>query len=109
MKIVRYGVYWANLDPVLGSEINKTRPVLVVSDNAMNDNLQTIAACPLTTSLHPTWRSRVKVLVKGKLSEVAVDQIRTLSKQRLYKKIGSVSADEALKIRLLISEMYGNG
>jgi mRNA interferase MazF len=109
MKIVRYGVYWANLDPVLGAEINKTRPVLVVSDNAMNDHLQTVVACPLTTSIHPTWRSRVQVQVKGKLSEVAVDQIRTLSKQRLYKKIGSISAEEALKIRLLISEMYGNG
>lgn len=109
MKIVRYGVYWANLDPVLGAEINKTRPVLVVSDNAMNDNLQTIVACPLTTSIHPTWRSRMQVKVRDKMGEVAVDQIRTLSKQRLYKKIGSISADEALKIRLLISEMYGNG
>jgi mRNA interferase MazF len=49
------------------------------------------------------------VQVKGKMGEVAVDQIRTLSKQRLYKKIGSISADDALKIRLLISEMYGNG
>jgi mRNA interferase MazF len=109
MKIVRYGVYWANLDPVRGAEINKTRPVLVVSDNAMNDNLQTIVACPLTTSIHPTWRSRVQAKVKGKIGEVAIDQIRTLSKQRLYKKIGSISADDALKIRLLIAEMYGNG
>jgi mRNA interferase MazF len=109
MKIVRYGVYWANLDPVQGAETNKTRPVLVVSDNAMNDNLQTIVACPLTTTLHPAWRSRVQVQVKGKMGEVAVDQIRTLSKQRLYAKIASINADDALKIRLLISEMYGNG
>lgn len=108
MKIARYGVYWANLDPVIGSEINKTRPVVIVSDNAMNLNLKTVVACPLTTSLHPAWRSRVQVKVKNKLSEVAVDQIRAISKQRLYERIGSISPDEALKLRLTITEMYGN-
>jgi mRNA interferase MazF len=97
------------LDPVVGSEINKTRPVVVVSDNAMNDALGTVVACPLTTAIHLQWRSRVQVEVKGKRSEVAIDQIRTLSKRRLYEKIGTITADEALRVRLLISEMYGNG
>jgi mRNA interferase MazF len=109
MKITRYAVYWANLDPVLGSEISKTRPVVIVSDNAMNANLRTVVACPLTTSLHPEWRGRVQVVIKGKRSEVAVDQIRTLSKKRLYRRIGPIDPDDALKIRILISEMYGNG
>jgi mRNA-degrading endonuclease toxin of MazEF toxin-antitoxin module len=44
MKVVRHDAHWANLDPVQGAEINRTRPVLVVSDNAMNDNLQAIVA-----------------------------------------------------------------
>ncbi|MGA7306116.1 MAG: type II toxin-antitoxin system PemK/MazF family toxin [Rhodothermales bacterium] len=109
MKITRYGVYWANLDPVVGSEISKTRPVVIVSDNAMNATLKTVVACPLTSSLHPVWRSRVQVVVKGKKSEVAVDQIRTLAKERLYRRLGSIDPDDALKIRILISEMYGNG
>ncbi len=108
MKIVRYGVYWANLDPVVGSEINKARPVVIVSENAMNLNLKTVVVCPLTSSLHPAWRSRVLVNIKNKLSEVAIDQIRAISKQRLYDRIGSISADEALKLRLTITEMYGN-
>lgn len=108
MKIARYGVYWANLDPVIGSEISKTRPVVIVSDNAMNNNLKTVVACPLTTSLHPNWRSRVQVILKNKSSEIAVDQIRTMSKLRLYERIGSISADEALKLRLVITEMYGD-
>ena len=109
MRISRYGVYWANLDPVVGSEISKTRPVVVVSDNTMNASLRTVVACPLTSSLHPRWRSRVQVTVKGKTSEVAVDRIRTLSKERLYRRMGSINADDALKVRILISEMYGNG
>jgi len=109
MKITRYGVYWANLDPVVASEISKTRPVVIVSDNAMNNNLKTVVACPLTSSLHPEWRSRVQVVIKGKESEVAVDQIRTLSRKRIYQHVGSIDPDDALKIRILISEMYGNG
>lgn len=109
MRISRYGVYAANLDPVVGSEISKTRPVVVVSDNAMNKSLRTVVACPLTSSLHPQWRSRVQVTIKGSKSEVAVDQIRTLPRERLYRRMGSIHADDALKIRILISEMYGNG
>lgn len=108
MKIVRYGLYWANLDPVVGSEISKTRPVVIVSDNPMNLNLKTVVACPLTTSLHPEWRSRVQVKIKNKASEVAVDQIRAISKQGLYEHIGSISPDEALKLRMTITEMYGD-
>jgi len=109
MKIARYGVYWANLDPVVGSEISKTRPVVIVSDNAMNENLKTVVACPLTSELHPEWRGRVQVAIKGKESEVAIHQIRTLSKKRIYRRMGSIDPDGALKIRILISEMYGNG
>lgn len=107
MKVERYGVYWANLDPTIGSEINKTRPVAIVSDNRMNAALKTVVVCPLTSSIHPEWRSRIQVAVRGKVNEVAVDQIRALSKKRLMNKLGKLSADEALKLRLLISEMYG--
>ncbi len=107
MILKRYGVYWANLDPVIGSEISKTRPVVVVSDDMMNKNLQTVVVCPLTTSLHPGWRSRIQITVKGKESEIAVDQIRTISTKRLIDEVGQLSKSDALKIRILISEMYG--
>lgn len=107
MKIARYGVYWANLDPVMGAEISKTRPVVIVSDDMMNEHLQTVVACPMTSTVHPNWRSRIQVLVKGRQGEIAVDQIRTLSKERLYKKAGALAPDDTLKLRLLISEMYG--
>ena len=103
----RYGVYWANLDPVIGSEISKTRPIVVVSDDMMNQNLQTVVACPLTTSLHSGWRSRIQITLKGKESEIAIDQIRTISRKRLTGQLGKLSSDDALKVRILITEMYG--
>lgn len=107
MTLKRYSVYWANLDPVIGSEISKTRPVVVVSDDIMNKNLQTVVVCPLTTSLHPGWRSRIQITVKGKESEIAIDQIRTISTKRLIDEVGKISVPDALKIRILITEMYG--
>ena len=107
MTLKRYGVYWANLDPVIGSEISKTRPVVVVSDNMMNQNLQTVVVCPLTTSIHPRWCSRIQITLKGKLSEIAIDQIRTISIERLIDQVGKLVATDALKVRILITEMCG--
>ena len=107
MIIKRYKIYLANLDPTLGSEIRKTRPVVIVSDNLMNKILSTVVACPLTTKLHSKWRSRIQVDCAGKKAEIAVDQIRTLSKLRLVKQLDEITADQALILRQLISEMYG--
>jgi len=103
----RYYVYWANLDPVIGSEISKTRPVVVISDDLMNRNLNTVVVCPLTTSLHPKWRSRIQISLISKESEIAIDQIRTISTRRLGEQLGKLSPAEALKVRILITEMYG--
>jgi len=63
--------------------------------------------CPLTTSLHPNWRSRLSVRCAGKPAEVAVDQIRTISTLRLTKKTDVLSAEKATRLRELIVEMYG--
>ncbi len=107
MTIVRYGIYLAALDPTRGGEMAKTRPVVVVSLDALNQRIETVVACPLTTNLHPGWRSRLPVKCAGKPAEIAVDQIRTLSSQRLVKKIAALSAADAAKLRQLIVEMYG--
>ncbi len=107
MIIKRYGIYLANLDPAIGAEIRKTRPVVVVSDNLMNKFLKTIVVCPLTTKLHPKWRGRIQTQCEGKKAEIAVDQIRTISKLRLIKKIDTLSNTEAKVLRQLITEMYG--
>ena len=103
----RYGVYLANLDPARGREIAKTRPVVVVSRDDMNRLLDTVVVCPLTTKLHPRWRSRVQTVCAGRKAEIAVDQIRTVSKHRLGRRLDELEPATAMLLRLLITEMYG--
>lgn len=103
----RYEIRWARLDPVEGAQMAKTRPVVIVSLDVLNERLPTVTICPLTTTLRPAWRSRLGCRVAGRDAEIAVDQIRTISKARLGRKAGALSADEAQHLRRLISEMYG--
>ena len=102
----RNEIYIARLDPTEGSEMRKTRPVVIISDDARNEFLPTVVVCPLTTQLHPRWRGRLPIRCAGKPAEVAVDQIRVLSKARLSRKLGRLSATQAAALRGLISEMY---
>ena len=92
---------------IFGREMAKTRPVVVVSLDAMNRYAETVVVCPLTSQLHPTWRSRLAVRCVGKPAEIAVDQIRTLSVHRLLRKLDALSSADAEKLRQLIVEMYG--
>lgn len=103
----RYEVRWAALDPAQGAEMAKTRPVVIVSIDALNKPLQTITVCPLSTKLHPTWRTRLGVRVGRRSAEIAVDQIRTISKSRLGRKLVTLSHKDAGTLRRLITEMYG--
>lgn len=107
MKVKRYSIYWVDLNPVIGSEISKIRPAVVVSDDLMNTHLQTVVVCPLTTKLHPAWRSRIIIDCAGKPSEIAVDQIRTISKLRLKQELDQINPSEAAQLRERIVEMYG--
>ena len=103
----RYGIFRVDLNPTRGSEINKVRPVVIVSLDVLNEALETVVVCPLTTKLHPRLRSRSQTKCQGKNAEIAVDQIRTISKSRLKMKIGQLSTQDARDLRRLISEMYG--
>ena len=105
--VERYGVYLADLDPTRGREIAKTRPVVVVSQDEMNRYLDTVVVCPLTSSLHPRWRSRIQIVCARRKAEIAVDHIRTLSKERLGRRLDALTAAQAAQLRRLISEMYG--
>lgn len=103
----RYEVRWAALDPVVGAEMAKTRPVVIVSLDALNERLHTVTICPLTSTLHPGWRTRVAIRTGSRDAEIAVDHIRTISKARLGRKIGTLSESDARALRRLITEMYG--
>ena len=103
----RYEVRRAALDPVARAEMAKTRPVVIVSLDALNQRLQTVTICPLTSQLHPGWRTRLTVRVGRRDAEIAVDQIRTGSKSRLGARLGALSESDARTLRRAITEMYG--
>jgi len=85
----------------------KTRPVVIVSLDALNERLATVTVCPLTRQLHPTWRSRLQVRCGQRAVEIAADQIRTVGKTRLGERIGRLTDTEAATLRRIITEMYG--
>jgi mRNA interferase MazF len=104
-----FDIVLVNLDPVIGREMAKTQPAVVVSADEMNAALDTIVVCPLTSTLHPRWRSRVQITSRGQRGEIAVDQIRTVSKQRIIRRLDKITAKAAEELQRTISEMYGDG
>jgi len=107
LNIKRYEIYFADLNPTIGSEIQRIRPVVIVSQDEMNKYLETIVICPLTSKLHPQWRTRLQIKCMKKNAEIAVDQIRAISKQRLKTKIDKLPDNKAAQLRKLITDMYG--
>ena len=87
--VARGEVWLAALDPTIGSEIQKTRPCVVVSPPEMHDHLRTVTVAPMTTGSGPA-PFRVSVRFEGKIGLILLDQIRTLDKQRLVRRLGRV-------------------
>ena len=107
MNIKRYEIYFADLNPTIGGEIKKVRPVVIISQDEMNQYLETVVVCPLTSKIHLQWRTRLQIKCANKKAEIAVDQIRTVSKQRLKKRIDTLTKIKAAQLRKLITDMYG--
>ena len=107
LNIKRYEIYFADLNPTIGSEIKKVRPVVIISQDEMNKHLETVVVCPLTSKIHKKWRTRLQIKCANKNAEIAVDQIRTIRKQRLQNKIDKLSNIKAAQLRKLITDMYG--
>ena len=103
----RYVIYLADLNPTVGGEMRRVRPVVVVSRNDMNRFLETVVVCPLTSVLHPRWRGRLQVRCAGNDAEIAVDQIRTIGKRRLRQRLDRLPAADCAELRRLVTEMYG--
>jgi mRNA interferase MazF len=87
-------VWWVRLDPTLGSEINKTRPCVIVTTNVLNDRRRTVVVIPLSTSPNANPLLMVAVNCAGRAAVAVVDQIRAVSKDRLDKRIGTLSLEE---------------
>ncbi len=91
---LRFEVWLVNLDPTLGSEINKTRPCVVISPDELNRYLRTVTIAALTSSSR-SYPSRVDCQFQGRSGQVALDHIRSVDKARLVKKLGTLPAATA--------------
>jgi mRNA interferase MazF len=103
--VERFGVYLVSLDPTVGSEISKTRPCLVVSPDEMNRHIRTVIVAPLTTT-KKRYPTRVACRLSGKSGEVVLDQIRTVDKSRLVKRLGVLDRTVAAKVLNVLREMF---
>ena len=87
--VARGEVYWVNLDPTLGTEINKTRPALVVSPDDLNAALPRIIIAPITSKGQPLG-CRPEVVFAGRKARILLDQLRSVDKRRLAGKMGEI-------------------
>src|SRR4051794_6700299 len=105
MGINRFEDYLINLNPTVGSEIKKTRPCLVVSPDEINHNIRTVIVAPMTTKGQP-YPTRVPCRFKGKDGQVVLDQIRTVDRARLIKKLGKIDGKTATAVLDVLQEMF---
>jgi mRNA interferase MazF len=102
--VKQYEIYMLNLDPTIGSEMNKVRPCVVLSPNEMNKFLNNIIIAPMTSTVkgYPT---RVGVNFGGKNGEIVLDQIKTVDKKRIIKLLGNIEKKDIKEIKRVIKEM----
>lgn len=102
----RREVWWVNFDPSIGGEIKKKRPAVIVSNNASNRFLKRVQVVPLTSNMDRLYPSEAVIVLEGKESKAMTDQLATVSKQRLFKRAGTLSeedmrkVEEAIKVQL---------
>lgn len=105
MVVKRFDVYLVNLEPTVGSEIQNTRPCLVISPDEMNRNIRTAIIAPMTTASkdYPTW---VSCVFGEKQGQIVLDQIRTIDKARLIKKLGTIDSEAQLDVVSTLQRMF---
>ena len=100
----RFDVWLVNLDPTVGSEIKKTRPGVIMSPDELNSHLQTVVVVPLTTGR--AYPFRIATQVQGRKGVAAINQVRTVDKRRLVKKVGALRGKTAKRVLDALSEMF---
>lgn len=101
----RFDVYLINLDPTVGSEIQKTRPCVIISPDEMNRHIRTIIMAPLTTA-DKEYPTRIPCEFKKKTGYVVLDQIRTVDKTRLIKKLGTLDAKTQSRVISVLQRLF---
>jgi mRNA interferase MazF len=105
MEVRRFEVYQVNLDPTVGSEIRKKRPCVVISPDEMNEHIRTVIVAPMTTK-GQGYPTRVECRFRGRSGQVVLDQIRTVDKARLVKRLGRLESRTAERILAILGEMF---
>lgn len=105
MVIKRFDVVLVNLDPTIGNEICKTRPCLVVSPDEMNRYISTLIVAPMTTKGRD-YPTRIVCEFEGKAGQIVLDQLRTIDKKRIVKKLGPISAATQKEVLTILAELF---
>lgn len=101
----RFDVYLVSLDPTVGSEIQKTRPCLVISPDEMNRNIRTVIIAPMT-SAQKDYPTRVSCTFRNKQGQIVLDQLRTIDKARLIKKLGAIDSRAQLAVISILQKLF---
>ncbi|MEQ8198932.1 MAG: type II toxin-antitoxin system PemK/MazF family toxin [Clostridiaceae bacterium] len=104
MVVNQYEVHLIDLDPSKGHELQKTRPCLIISPDEMNRNIGTVIIAPMTTKSH-NYPTRVELEFQGKNGWIVLDQIRTVDKTRLIKKVGKIEERTIQEVKNVLREM----
>lgn len=104
-KPLRFEIFLINLDPTQGSEIQKTRPCVVISPNEMNHHLSTVIIAPMTTKTKK-YPTRIALEFDDKKGQIALDQMRTVDKTRLIKKLGKIERKVQKTLSESLIEMF---
>jgi mRNA interferase MazF len=105
MVVGRFDVWLVAIDPTLGSEIQKTRPYLIISPDEMNQYIATVIVAPMTSKGRP-YPTRIACSFQGKKGQVVLDQIRTIDKIRLVKRLGRISQKTQDEVVEVLQELF---
>ena len=103
--VSQFDVYWVDLNPTIGAEMQKIRPCVIVSPKELNDHLDTVIIIPVTSAIHG-YPYRVRCHIMGRDGEMATDQIRTIDKRRLKYRIATLTADETESLQDVLRQMF---
>ena len=105
MELTQYEIVLVNLDPTIGSEMQKTRPAVILSPNEMNKYLNTVVIAPMTSSLK-SCPTRVEVNHNKTKGWIVLDQIRTIDRQRITKKLDKLTDKDIKKVKNILKETF---
>ncbi len=107
MVVQRFDVFLVNLDPTVGSEIQKTRPCVVISPDEMNRHISNVIVAPMTTK-GQAYPTRIACQFQGKDGQIVLDRIRNVDKIQLVKHLGQISTDEQRAVLDILAKMFSD-